>query len=108
LWATIVAKRIVASEVGLLCPLERGVIVAVARALRCRPTRTSPLSLKATIESVVRARSAFSITLAYCPSITATQELVVPRSMSIALAMTGVLVWLDSKRKVLPLQGNYA
>ena len=52
------------------------------------PTRTSPLSVKATIDGVVRAPSAFSITFGLLPSITATQELVVPRSIPIALAMT--------------------
>src|ERR1700704_2892420 len=55
------------------------------------PTRTSPLSVKATIDGVVRAPSAFSITLGVLPSITATQELVVPRSIPIALAMTNLL-----------------
>ena len=49
------------------------------------PTSTSPLSVKATIEGVVRAPSAFSMTFAEAPSMTATQELVVPRSMPIAL-----------------------
>ena len=56
------------------------------------PTRTSPLSVKATIEGVVRAPSAFSITLGVLPSMTATQELVVPRSIPIALAMTNLLL----------------
>ena len=56
------------------------------------PTSTSPVSVKATIEGVVRAPSAFSITLALLPSMMATQELVVPRSMPIALAMTGFLL----------------
>ena len=49
------------------------------------PTRRSPDSVKATIEGVVRAPSAFSITLALLPSITATQEFVVPRSMPMTL-----------------------
>jgi hypothetical protein len=52
------------------------------------PTRTSPVSVKATMEGVVRAPSAFSITFAWLPSITATQELVVPRSIPIAFAIT--------------------
>src|ERR1700724_1979564 len=56
------------------------------------PTRTSPTSVKATMEGVVRPPSAFSMTLALFPSITATQELVVPRSMPIAFAMTRLLV----------------
>ena len=51
------------------------------------PTRRSPSSVKATIEGVVRAPSEFSITLGVEPSITATQELVVPRSMPITFAM---------------------
>ena len=55
------------------------------------PTRRSPSSVKATMDGVVRAPSAFSITLGVEPSITATQELVVPRSMPITLAMCHVL-----------------
>src|ERR1700712_4188235 len=51
------------------------------------PTSTSPLSVKATMEGVVRPPSAFSTTCAFAPSRTATQELVVPRSMPIALDM---------------------
>src|ERR1700722_9401885 len=51
------------------------------------PLRSSPAGAKATMEGVVRAPSAFSITLGADPSITATQELVVPRSMPITLAM---------------------
>src|SRR5882757_4830127 len=56
------------------------------------PTSTSPLSVNATIEGVVRAPSAFSITFGALPSITATQELVVPRSIPIALAMVQLLM----------------
>src|SRR4051812_32926376 len=56
------------------------------------PTRTSPLSVKATMEGVVRAPSAFSITLGVLPSMTATQELVVPKSIPMALAMTKLLL----------------
>src|SRR5258708_37319911 len=55
------------------------------------PTSRSPESVKATIEGVVRAPSAFSITLASLPSITATQELVVPRSIPITLLMSSSL-----------------
>jgi len=51
------------------------------------PTRRSPSSVKATIEGVVRAPSEFSMTLGVEPSITATQELVVPRSMPMTFAM---------------------
>ena len=45
------------------------------------PTSISPSDAKATTEGVVLAPSAFSITLGVLPSITATQELVVPKSM---------------------------
>src|ERR1700694_269143 len=44
------------------------------------------------MEGVVRPPSGFSMTLALFPSITATQELVVPRSMPIAFAMIRLLV----------------
>jgi hypothetical protein len=46
-----------------------------------RPTRRSPCFVKATTEGVVRAPSAFSITRAVLPSMTATHELVVPKSI---------------------------
>ena len=55
------------------------------------PTRRSPELVKATIEGVVRPPSAFSMTLASLPSITATHEFVVPRSMPITLLMSDVL-----------------
>src|SRR5581483_3310719 len=51
------------------------------------PTNRSPDSVKATIEGVVRAPSEFSITFTSLPSMTATQELVVPRSMPMTLLM---------------------
>src|SRR5205823_6549818 len=51
------------------------------------PTRRSPDSVNATIDGVVRPPSVFSMTLALLPSITATQELVVPRSMPMTLLM---------------------
>src|SRR6266581_4433739 len=51
------------------------------------PTSRSPDSVKATIEGVVRMPSLFSITLAFLPSITATQEFVVPRSIPMTLLM---------------------
>src|ERR1700730_12723213 len=66
------------------------------------PTRTSPSSVKATMEGVVRPPSAFSMTLALFPSITATQELVVPRSIPIAFAMTRLLL-SDGYALLLPL-----
>src|SRR4029079_14828726 len=55
------------------------------------PTRRSPSSVKATIDGVVRAPSAFSMTFGDLPSITATQELVVPRSIPMTLPMCSPL-----------------
>src|SRR5579862_6494273 len=55
------------------------------------PTSRSPSPLKATIDGVVRAPSEFSITLAFLPSMTATHELVVPRSIPITLAIHRLL-----------------
>ncbi len=52
------------------------------------PTRRSPSSVNATIDGVVRAPSEFSITLGAEPSMTATHELVVPRSMPITFAIS--------------------
>src|SRR4051812_1300851 len=51
------------------------------------PTSRSPDSVNATIDGVVRAPSEFSMTLVSPPSMTATQELVVPRSIPMTLAM---------------------
>src|SRR5215469_3194760 len=51
------------------------------------PTKRSPDSVNATIEGVVRIPSLFSITLAFLPSMTATQEFVVPRSIPMTLLM---------------------
>ena len=51
------------------------------------PTMRSPSSMKPTTEGVVRAPSAFSITFGALPSMMATHELVVPRSMPMILLM---------------------
>src|ERR1700704_3904367 len=71
-------------------------LVMLCRLAVC-PTSTSPLSVKATIDGVVRVPSEFSITFASPPSMTATHELVVPRSMPIALAIIVLL-----RRQVVP------
>src|SRR5882672_9879609 len=55
------------------------------------PTRTSPSSMYATIEGVVRAPSEFSITLGLPPSMIATQEFVVPRSIPMIFPMVFLL-----------------
>src|SRR6185312_4193688 len=51
------------------------------------PTRRSPSSLKATMDGVVRIPSAFSMTFGVLPSITATHEFVVPRSIPMTFPM---------------------
>ena len=56
------------------------------------PTSRSPSSVNATMEGVVRDPSEFSMTLGVAPSMTATQEFVVPRSMPITLAMLSIPV----------------
>ena len=52
------------------------------------PTNRSPSAVNATTDGVVLAPSAFSRTLAVFPSMMATQEFVVPRSMPITLPLT--------------------
>ena len=59
--------------------------------------------VKATTEGVVRAPSAFSMTLAAFPSMTETHELVVPRSMP----MTWPVTPSDLCRTLLPLRMLY-
>ena len=70
----------------LMAKNVRSGLVTAWRLAGC-PTNRSPSSVKATIEGVVRAPSAFSITLGVEPSMTATQELVVPRSIPMTLAI---------------------
>src|SRR6476660_7464148 len=61
--------------------------LVIAWRLAMAPVRRSPEREKATTEGVVRAPSELGITTGTPPSRTATQELVVPRSMPIVLAM---------------------
>src|SRR5438105_14508479 len=58
------------------------------------PTRRSPSSLKATIDGVVRMPSAFSMTFEVLPSMTATHELVVPRSIPMTFPMVLISFFL--------------
>ena len=51
------------------------------------PTSRSPPLVNATTDGVVRPPSAFSMTFAALPSITATHEFVVPRSIPMTFAM---------------------
>ena len=64
----------------------------------------------ATIEGVVRPPSAFSMTLALLPSITATQEFVVPRSMPITLLMVTSCQKQDrsARESTVPIPREYA
>src|SRR6185369_9314155 len=55
------------------------------------PTRRSPSSVKATIDGVVRAPSEFSMTFGDLPSMTATQEFVVPKSIPMTLPIDVIL-----------------
>src|SRR3984885_13631332 len=58
------------------------------------PTRRSPSSLKATMDGVVRMPSAFSMTFGVLPSITATHEFVVPRSIPMTFPMVLISFFL--------------
>ena len=59
--------------------------------LASTPTSLSPSLVNATTEGVVRDPSAFSMTFGLFPSMTATQELVVPRSIPITAPLTSEL-----------------
>ena len=62
------------------------------------PTRRSPSLVKATTLGVVRSPSALVMTTGLPPSTTATQELVVPRSIPITLLI--VLVLFSSAQNI--------
>ena len=63
------------------------VFLGLVRAWRLAiwPTSRSPLAVKPTMDGVVRAPSWLGMTWGAPPSITATQEFVVPRSMPMTL-----------------------
>ena len=69
--------------------MVRPEFVAIWR-LAAPPTRRSPSFVKATTLGVVRSPSALVMTTGLPPSTTATQELVVPRSMPITLLILSV------------------
>src|SRR3977135_1848313 len=64
--------------------------VTACRLAGC-PTSRSPSLVNATMEGVVRIPSAFSIRRAVLPSMTATHEFVVPRSIPMTLPITKLL-----------------
>ena len=63
----------------------------IACRLATWPTRISPSFVKPTTEGVSRLPSWFGITVGLPPSMTATTEFVVPRSMPITFAMSSLL-----------------
>src|SRR6187401_1726527 len=85
-------------------------LVTACRFAGC-PTRRSPSLVKATTDGVVRAPSLFSMTLGFPPSMTATQLLVVPRSIPITFAIVyALLLTPRTQRLVRPrieLRGRY-
>src|SRR5687767_3761665 len=66
------------------------------------PTRRSPSLVKATTEGVVREPSALGITTGSPPSMTATTEFVVPRSIPMTLLMTPALSYGKPRASVRP------
>src|SRR5262245_1535921 len=69
--------------------IEKTVLPGFVTAWRLarRPTRRSPVLVKATTDGTVRPPSADGMTVGSPPSMTATTELVVPRSMPMILAI---------------------
>src|SRR5205085_6072641 len=61
--------------------------LVIAWRLATCPTSRSPVLVNATTDGVVRPPSSLAMTLGSPPSITATQELVVPRSIPIIFAI---------------------
>ncbi len=59
------------------------------------PTSRSPVFVKATTDGTVRPPSADAMTVGSPPSMTATTEFVVPRSMPMILPMVGVAPWMS-------------
>src|SRR3954452_3400211 len=68
--------------------VRRGLVIACR--LAGSPTKRSPLSVKATTLGVRRLPSWLGMTLTSPPSITATTELVVPRSMPMIFSVATV------------------
>ena len=81
----------------LMLDTVRPELVAIWR-FAAPPTRRSPSLVKATTLGVVRSPSALVMTTGLPPSTTATQELVVPRSIPITLLI--VLVLFSSAQNI--------
>ena len=89
---TVYGTVFISSETSENCrPMNRftEAMVLAGLVMACRlagaPTRRSPSFLNATTEGVVRPPSALGTTTGSLPSMTATTELVVPRSMPMIL-----------------------
>src|SRR6266478_8259073 len=65
------------------------------------PTRRSPVLVKATTDGVVRPPSLLTITVGLSPSIVATTELVVPRSIPTAFAILQLLSNFQNRKQKL-------
>ena len=93
IWYGSTCFALATSSVSYLRPMRRLMAKTVLNGLvmACRfaicPTRRSPSSVKPTTEGVVRLPSRFGITCGVVTSTTATQLLVVPRSMPRILAI---------------------
>jgi len=68
--------------------------LVIAWRLATWPTSRSPLLAKATTDGVMRPPSALVITWGSPPSMTATTELVVPRSMPMIFPICSALLWV--------------
>src|SRR6059058_3017793 len=81
--------------------IENTVFVGLVTACRLAtwPTSRSPSLVNATTDGVVRPPSALGMTTGSPPSMTATTELVVPRSMPMIFEATGELLnWVNGQR----------
>src|ERR1700722_15073948 len=75
--------------------IVRSGLVTACRLASC-PTSRSPVFVKATTDGVVRLPSEFAMTVGVCPSITATTEFVVPRSIPTTLAIKYFLLMMGA------------
>src|SRR6516165_2788328 len=84
--------------------VRRGLVIACR--LAGSPTRRSPLSVKATTDGVRRLPSWLGMTFTSLPSMTATTEFVVPKSMPIIFSCAiGVGSFLNDRSQVGPPLG---
>src|SRR5271156_6033514 len=79
----------------------------IACRLATWPTSRSPLFVNATTEGVVRPPSSFGITFASPPSITATQEFVVPKSIPIIFAIPNLIPGAQAHHNFLAFQDSH-